>query len=214
MVGETGDGPDRPARPDPGPAAGPTPYTTTQGLPPPATHPFGSAESQHVPSRSWGTGEPRGTGEQEAPGRPLAPPTGWQPAPGWEPAPRPPARPEDVASARRLGRLGIYTAVMGVVCSLVFFPVGFVIDIVAIVLGIRARRRAVAAGISEGSGVVSVVLGAVGLSLAIVLAAVVAVFWTEIRDYRSCASGANTHAASADCEAALRDDLMRRVGVG
>jgi len=94
----------------------------------------------------------------------------------------------------------------------VLFPVGFVLDVVGIVQGIRARRAAVRTGHSEGPGVLAVVMGSVGLSLALVLGALTAFFWAEISDYRECSSGANTHAASADCQDELRDGLLRRLG--
>jgi len=136
---------------------------------------------------------------------------------GSAPPPRPEAAastsPELVARSRRLGQLAVYTAVIGVILSLMFFPVGLAVDVLAIVLGIRARRAAAVAKRGEGAGVLSIVLGGVGLSIAIVLGAILAFFWTEISNYRECAGGANTHVASADCQETLRDDLLRRTGL-
>lgn len=193
--------PPAPANSQAGSPDRPKPYGTVEGQPPPAAYPYGTDRG--------GAGSP--DAGRAAVGRTTRPPT--TAPPSGLGSTGLPASPEDVARARRLGRLAVYNAVVGVIFSLLFFPVGLVFDVIAIVLGIRARRAAVVAGRSEASGVLAVVLGGVGLSMALVLGALLAAFWTEIGDYRSCARGANTHAASADCQAALQDDLLRRLGL-
>lgn len=198
----------------------PVPYGTARGLPPPAAYPYGT-QTDPANGGDSSTVQPR----TDAPGHPSAwpagqarppdgPPVWGQPASG--PAPvgsAPPPDPVDVARATRLGRLAVFNAVVGLFFSFTFFPIGIIFDVLAIVLGIKARRAAVLVGRGEGAGVLAVVLGSVGVALAAVLATVLAVFWSEIQTYWNCTSGANTNTARTECNASLETDLLRRLGL-
>lgn len=210
-----GASPDEPA---PQPAL--VPYGTAQGLPPPATYPFGTQAGPDAaaPASAAGPGDPTVASRPRAHGseQPPAgqPPIWGQPSrshpPGGVP---PPVDPIDVARAVRFGRLAVFNAVVGLFFSFVFFPIGIIFDVVAIVLGIKARRAAVLAGRGEGAGVFAVVVGSIGVALATVLATVLAVFWTEMQTYWDCTSGANTNTAQSQCNEVLEEDILRRLGL-
>jgi len=97
--------------------------------------------------------------------------------------------------------------------SVVVFPVGLVLDIAAIVLGLRARKRAAAAGGHAPGATGAVVAGMVGAAFAAGVLTFLAVFWTEFRDYRECLSGANTEIARERCQSVFRGDVEDRLGL-
>ncbi len=91
--------------------------------------------------------------------------------------------------------------------------VGLGLGILAIVLGVRARRAAVAAQRSEAGGVVAVVLASVAVAFIGVVIACYIVFWGEVTSYRDCMGGANTVQAKTACSDQLIEDARRRFGV-
>ena len=94
--------------------------------------------------------------------------------------------------------------------SVVFFPVGIVLDIAAIALGFRARRRAAKAGGTAPFSAPAVVIGGIGLAFASGLLAFTAIFFDEFRAYQSCISGANTEVARQECNDEFRIDVENR----
>lgn len=135
--------------------------------------------------------------------RPWAPPGG----------PRvPEPTPEQVRAAGRLGRIALVTAVLAPFVALVQVPLslvaGLALALVAIVVGIRARRAAAAAQRGEAVGVVAVVVGSIGLALVCVLGGFFLVFWDQVSDYQDCQSGANTRVAEQACYEKLSDAIL------
>lgn len=156
------------------------------------------------------------------PGRdPYAPPDRQTPLPaaplaGAVPAPRPPAGPPAPPADERVLRAGKRAAVTGaagLVLSVLIFPVGLLLDVAAIVLGVRARRGA-PRGAPVPGAVAGVALGAVGAVLAATVLTITVVNWSSVRRYEQCSSGANTGLARQDCQDQLRRDLERRFGSG
>jgi len=148
------------------------------------------------------------------------PPAAAGPAPHQPPPPlRPPVGPQRPvpppadAQVVRAGRRAAVTGVAGLVLSVLLFPVGLVLDVAAIVLGVRARRAA-PAGTRVPGAVAGVALGAVGVLVASTVLAVTAANWSSVRRYEQCSSGANTGLARQDCQDRLRRDLERRFGSG
>jgi hypothetical protein len=129
-------------------------------------------------------------------------PSPWSPRPGGD---RSPARRIDPAV--RSGFAAFYWGVSGLVMSIMFFPVGLVLDVAAVILGVRARRRARAAGVSRGPATAAVCLGAGGVAL---VGVILALLGPELTSYSSCLSGANTQIAKDNCRTALYDRLERR----
>ncbi len=210
---------------------GPVPYGTARGLPPPAAYPYGTQTGPGprpaAPETGPGNGadgstvQPRTDASRHPSAWPAGqarPPDGppvWG-QPGSGPAPvgsAAPVDPVDVARATRLGRLAVFNALVGLFFSFTFFPIGLIFDVLAIVLGIKARRAAVLVRRGEGAGVLAVVLGSVGVALATVLAMALAVFWSEVQTYWDCTSGANTNTARTECNSMLEADLLRRLGL-
>lgn len=202
--------PSSPPSPSALPAPG-QPYGSGQGAPPPASHPFGSPPGPPPESRP---GQPPISPQGPGPyGPPPQPPDLWDP----RPAPPPPASPEQLAIASRLSRLALLCAVTAPILALLRLPytavLGLGLGVLAIVLGVRARRAAVVARKSEAGGVVAVVLGSVSTAFITVVVACYLVFWGEITAYQDCMSGANTLQARTACSERLIEDARRRIGL-
>jgi hypothetical protein len=110
------------------------------------------------------------------------------------------------------GRRALLFAVAGAVMSVVFFPVGIVLDVAAIVLAFRARRRASRSGGTAPLSAPAVVIGGSGLAFASGLLTFTAIFFDEFRAYQSCMSGANTEVARQECNDEFRIDVENRLG--
>lgn len=150
------------------------------------------------------------------PGEPIRRPTsaGTDPGPGFAPVPgrtSGPVGPELAAAARRTARGALLLAITGVALTILFFPIGGVLDVAAVVFGVRARRLARRARTSGAAGGFAIGLGIPAVLLSIVFAALTAMFWTEGRTYVGCASTAITTTTQDKCTAQLRTDLQRRV---
>lgn len=158
-------------------------------------HPFGPAQ----PSYGVGAGKPeeRGHGRDPRDGREARGPEGEEKKPG------------DAG-----GRRALFWAIGGVAISFLAPPVGLVAILVALVLGIKAQRRASAAGEPAPGAVPAIIIGAVGAVVALVLTVVVLVFLPELLAYQDCMSGANTTIARNECRATLDDALRARIGLG
>lgn len=141
-------------------------------------------------------------------------------------------RPDDPSSSgrrrtgpERRGLIALFLGVAGVVLSVLFVPVGLVLDVAAIVVGLRAVRgsgpeRGWESGEPTGGGkgrapgaVPGVVLGSVGVVLAAIVLTVLGFFWQEVRAYQECMSGANTITVKERCRAAFERSIERRLGL-
>ena len=96
--------------------------------------------------------------------------------------------------------------------GIVFLPIALAVDIGAIFLATRARRAAHRAHRAPSAAIVATVMASIGMAFVVAVAGVTAFFWSEIRSYQQCSEGANTHVAQSECERALSDDVMRRLG--
>lgn len=102
---------------------------------------------------------------------------------------------------------------LGLVLSLIVFPVGLALDVAAVVLGVRELRRAGREGRpTPGAALVGLLAGVVGAVLALIVTAVVAVFYPQVRDYADCMSGANTVADQQQCRSEFERGVQRRFG--
>ena len=135
---------------------------------------------------------------------PYGQPAGDEPRPGGPPSAAGPIEPG--------GRRAFLLAVAGAVMSVVFFPIGIVLDIAAIVLAFRARKRAAKAGGTAPLSAPAVLIGGVGLAFASGLLAFIALFFDEFRAYQSCMGGANTEVARQECNDEFRIDIENRLG--
>jgi hypothetical protein len=102
---------------------------------------------------------------------------------------------------------------LGLVLSLVVFPVGLALDVAAVVVAIRELRRAGREGRpTPAAALVGLLAGVVGAVLALIVTAVVAMFYPQVREYADCMSGANTVADQQQCRSAFEQGVQRRLG--
>lgn len=85
--------------------------------------------------------------------------------------------------------------------------------VAAIVLGVRARRRARANAHRAPGTVGGIVLGAVGLAFSAVLFGSLALMWPEFSAFRACTDGANTISAQQSCNKTFTESLRKRAGL-
>jgi hypothetical protein len=114
---------------------------------------------------------------------------------------------------QRGGIAALLLSVAGAALALPLVPVGLVLSIAGIVRGLRVRRLARREGTHAPGAAAAVIAGGAGVALAASVLVFIAVFWTELRTYQSCQSGANTMIAAQDCEREFRDSLADRLGV-
>lgn len=218
--------------------AGPQPFGGPHDTPPPASRPYAEPNEPlgpqgQPPPGSW-LPPPGGWPPPPPPppgGWATPPPGGWPPPPPgyWPPgtpppwvnqAPPPPPDPVLDEAARRAGRHAVVYAVVGFILPFILIPLGVIflpaalaVDIGALYLAIRARRAARKVDRAPAAAIVATVMASMGIAFVIAAAAVTAVFWNEINDYRQCSEGANTHVAKDACQQTLSDDVMRRLGL-
>ncbi|MWA06321.1 hypothetical protein F8568_039465 [Actinomadura sp. LD22] len=138
----------------------------------------------------------------EQPGRPAHPveqgrdPAG--PPPG--PAPGPMGPPPGPPPVERTGRRALWLGVVALVTSLFFYPLGLVLGVAALVIGIRARRRARTARAVAPGAVPGIVLGSVGLAFSALSVALTVFLWPELSGYQECLGAANTGTDKTACK--------------
>ncbi|MBE1533620.1 hypothetical protein [Actinomadura algeriensis] len=117
-------------------------------------------------------------------------------------------RPGERASWRALwlGGLALLTAFF-------FYPLGLVLGIAALVVGVRSRREARRGrGVAPGA-VAGIALGAVGLVLSSLSVALTAYLWTELSGYQSCVGSANTGIDRQTCQDEWFPKIEDRMGL-
>ena len=106
--------------------------------------------------------------------------------------------------------LGLGNLRRGVVVAVVTLLFG----VVAIWLGIRARRRAQRSGTARPRGATSgIVLGGFGLAFSALWLLVLAVSWPQLSAYYNCMSSANTVAALQVCHAQFTNSVGNELSV-
>jgi hypothetical protein len=129
--------------------------------------------------------------------------------PGGRLRPAPMKAPPDHPTARA-ARTALLIAITGVGMTIVLLPVGLVLDVAAVILGTRARRRARATGFRAPAAVAAIVLG---LSCLGFVLAVLAILGPQLSRYSSCMGAANTEIARQNCENAFVREVEQRFGV-
>ncbi|GAA3982161.1 hypothetical protein GCM10023085_75520 [Actinomadura viridis] len=94
-----------------------------------------------------------------------------------------------------------------------FFPVGLFLGIAALVVGIRARRRAGRRRVGAPGAVGGIVLGAIGLAMASFWFAVTAFLWTELNGYQTCLTSANTTTDEKNCRDRYFTDIEKKLNL-
>ena len=121
--------------------------------------------------------------------------------------------PVDRARADGAGRAALVVAVLGLVASFLFFPLGLLVDVVALWLAARALGMARRSGAGRGRSGTAIGFGVAGVLLALVEIAVVLTFRTEIGEYIRCEQSAGTTSGQSACTERLQDAIADRMGV-
>ena len=99
----------------------------------------------------------------------------------------------------------------GVTRALILAPAGLALTIAAIVIGIRALRRARGRQVKAPGAVGGLLLGGLGAVAACMVFASFAVFGNTLTAYQKCLGSALTHQARQDCEQQFYRDVAERV---
>lgn len=119
--------------------------------------------------------------------------------------------PNEATAAQRRIRLSIVLGVAGVLTT-ILLPVGLTLDVAAIVIGLRARRRARSAGGTRGRHLLGPCLGGTGVVLSAALVVLLIALWSPFSQWTDCMDGANTAIAEHTCKERLRADVRDRIG--
>lgn len=125
--------------------------------------------------------------------------------PDGRPAGPPPAGPPP--TTQRTGWRALWLGGIALVTSFFFYPVGLVLGIASLVVGVRARRAARQGhGVAPGA-VPGMVLGAVGLVFSLMSVSLTVFLWSELSGYQECLSTANTSLDEESC----KDEFYPRI---
>ncbi|MFA1549045.1 DUF4190 domain-containing protein [Actinomadura chokoriensis] len=116
--------------------------------------------------------------------------------PDGRPAGEPPAGP---SQARQTGLRALWLGGIALLTSLFFYPLGLVLGIAALVVGIKARRQARATRDSVPGAVPGMVMGAIGLATSVLMVAMAVFLRTEFSGYWDCVNAANTNTDQQVC---------------
>jgi hypothetical protein len=113
----------------------------------------------------------------------------------------------------RAGRRALWLGGGALVLSPFFFPVGLILGGAALVVGIKARRRAGRERSTAPGAVGGIVLGAIGLAFASFMLVVTALLWQEMVDYQECLGSANTTTDENACRATYFADVEKKLNL-
>lgn len=122
-----------------------------------------------------------------------------------------PVGPEERHRIRTRGRVALVFGIGSIVFSILFFPLGLVLGIVAIVLALLARRAGGRVALHVPGTSLSLVLGILAAVFSSVVLIIAGIFWNEIERYQECVSGANTNAAQTRCLNDFQDTVTDRI---
>ncbi|XVQ12150.1 DUF4190 domain-containing protein [Spirillospora sp. CA-255316] len=115
--------------------------------------------------------------------------------------------------ARRAGRRALWLGGGALILTPFFFPVGLVLGIAALVVGIKARKQAVRERSTAPGAVGGIVLGAVGLAMASFWLAVTALLWPELSGYQECLGSANTRTDETACRDRYFSEIEKKLNL-
>jgi hypothetical protein len=124
--------------------------------------------------------------------------------PDGRPAGEPPAGRKQ---GQRTGWRALWLGGIALLTAFFFYPLGLVLGVAALVVGIRARRSARRAHGSAPGAVPGIVLGAVGLAFSLLSVSLTAFLWTELSGYQNCVSASNTTTDKQAC----RDEYYPKI---
>ncbi|MEU8800482.1 DUF4190 domain-containing protein [Spirillospora sp. NPDC048819] len=136
----------------------------------------------------------------EQPGRPAPP----EDRPDGRPAGQPPA---GQPKSRQAGWRALWLGGIALLTAFFFYPLGLVLGVAALVVGIRARRAARSGGDAAPGAVPGIVLGSIGLVFSVLSVSLTVFLWSELSGYQNCLSTSNTGADKQAC----RDEYYPKI---
>ena len=129
----------------------------------------------------------------DQPDRPAQP----EDRPDGRPAGEPPAGPRQ--GGRGTGWRALWLGGIALLTAFFFYPLGLVLGIAALVVGVKARRSARRTHDAAPGAVPGIVLGTIGLVFSLLSVSLTAFLWTELSGYQSCVSASNTTTDKQAC---------------
>ncbi|MEV3921542.1 DUF4190 domain-containing protein [Actinomadura coerulea] len=129
----------------------------------------------------------------DQPDRPAQP----EDRPDGRPAGEPPAGPRQ--GGRGTGWRALWLGGIALLTAFFFYPLGLVLGIAALVVGVKARRSARRTRDAAPGAVPGIVLGSIGLVFSLLSVSLTAFLWTELSGYQSCVSASNTTTDKQAC---------------
>lgn len=109
------------------------------------------------------------------------------------------------------GRNALTLAVVGALLTVAFFPVGAILDVVALVFAARAIGQAHRARVPARAGRIALAVGIPATAFAVLATLVIGLFWRESWSWATCRRDALTSSASAACTTTFQQDVQTRV---
>jgi len=116
----------------------------------------------------------------------------------------PPAGPSE---ARQTGLRALWLGGIALLTSLFFYPLGLVLGVAALVVGIRARRQVRGTRDAVPGALPGMVMGGIGLAMSLVMVAMAVFLRTEFSGYWDCVNASNTNADKQAC----RDEYYPKI---
>ncbi|XRQ05946.1 hypothetical protein ACN3XK_56880 [Actinomadura welshii] len=132
------------------------------------------------------------------------PPAQSEDRPDGRPEGRPPAGPQQT---QRSGWRALWLGAIALLTAFFFYPLGLVLGIAALVVGVRARRAARRADEAAPGALPGMILGGVGLAFSVLSVSLTLFLWSELSGYQECLSTSNT----ATDEQACQDEYYPRI---
>jgi hypothetical protein len=107
-------------------------------------------------------------------------------------------------------RTGLVTGLISLPATVLFFPIGLVLGVLAIVTAIRALRHGGPAIV--GRAVAALIAGAFSTVLALLCVAFIIGLWPQYRAFTDCQNTAVTNLDKNACQNEFRGDIERRFG--
>jgi len=114
------------------------------------------------------------------------------------------------------GGRAVLLAVTGILLSSELLPWGLLglgLEIAAIVIGVRTRRRARVSGRVAPGALAAVITGSIAVAFFVLALTFVGIFYEEYDTYRDCLSRAITGTANDACRAAFERTVRERLGL-
>lgn len=107
-------------------------------------------------------------------------------------------------------RTGLVTGLISLPATVVFFPVGLVLGVLAIIRAIRALRKG--GPTIVGRAIVALLAGALSTVIALLCIAFIIGLWPQYKAFTECQNTAVTNQDKNVCQNQLRSDIEHRFG--